>query len=176
MRSWITAQIRAFRKRKLSQPEKTLNIVDKAIKEIENGGYKNAIKKITKAIDSSPDSFKLYHHRGDAYTLNGQHHEAITDFDTAIRLNPGYPDTYLDRGNEWYELGQLDKALKDFSEAIRLKPEWGEAHANRAVIHAELGNLKESETDAEKAKTLGVTPERLEEMLNTVLSPWNGES
>jgi len=166
MRSWITAVIRKYRQRNLSQPEKTLNVVDEAVREIENGKFSSAIQKFTTAIDSAPNSFKLYHHRGDAYTLNGQHHEAIADFDVAVRLNPGYPDTYLDRGNTRYELGELDKALKDFSEAIRLNPDWGEAFANRAVIHAELGNLEESESDAEKAKTLEVNPERLEEMLN----------
>jgi tetratricopeptide (TPR) repeat protein len=124
-----------------------------------------AIKHFTDAISTTPNSSKLYHHRADAFALNGQHFEAIMDYDVAVRIDATYPDTYLDRGNSRYALGHLDAAVKDFSEAIRLKSNWAEAYANRAVAYAELENMVESEKDAAKATSLGVDTDRLTEML-----------
>ena len=162
---WITNLRDSSRRRKLTTPERTLNIFKNGVREVDEGHPEKAIEYFTQAIKASPKSAKLHHYRADAHALNGDNEQAIIDYDTAVRLNPSYPDTYLDRGNSHYELNQLQSALKDFSEAIRLKPDWGEAHANRAVIHAELGNIEESKSDASTAISLGVDELQLNEML-----------
>ena len=165
MTGWISALLRTLRPQNPSTIEKSLDAYEKGVAAIANGKTTRAIDHFSTAISISPNSSKLYHHRADAFALNNQHKEAIVDYDVAVRLGPSYPDTYLDRGNSRYEIGDLTYAVKDFSEAIRLKPEWAEAYANRAVAHAELSNDTESEQDATKAKCLGVSQPRLNEML-----------
>jgi tetratricopeptide (TPR) repeat protein len=166
MTGWITAILDRVRLRNLSEAEKSLNSYDKGVAAIGNSRTAQAIRHFTEAIAAAPNSSKLYHHRADAFALNGQHLEAIVDYDVAVRIDPSYPDTYLDRGNSRYVIGHLDDAVKDFSEAIRLKPDWAEAYANRAVVHADLENSVESGDDAAKAKSLGVNESRLTEMLD----------
>ncbi len=175
MPDWLADLIDRYRQRNLSAPAKSLNSYDKGVRAIANGKPTLAIKHFTSAISTVPDSNKLYHHRADAFALNGQHLEAIVDYDVAVRLEPAYPDTYLDRGNSRYALGHLDAAIKDFSEAIRLKPEWAEAYANRAVAHAERKDAAESEQDAARARSLGVDETRLNEMLNDTRTGTNIE-
>ncbi len=164
---WITAIFNTIRQRRLSPAEKSLDSYEKGVAAIGKSKTTQAIKHFTDAIYAAPDSSKLYHHRADAFALNGQHLEAIVDYDVAVRIDPSYPDTYLDRGNSRYTIGHLTDAVKDFSEAIRLKPDWAEAYANRAVAHAELENLAESEEDATQARSLGVNENRLNEMLDS---------
>ena len=109
---WLTDLIDRYRQRNLSAAEKTLNSYDRGVRAGEQGDHALAIKHFTKALSAVPGSNKLYHHRADAFALNGQHRKAITDYDAAVRLEPAYPDTYLDRGNSRYALGQsLDKFL-----------------------------------------------------------------
>ncbi|MCH8228810.1 MAG: tetratricopeptide repeat protein [Chloroflexi bacterium] len=166
MPRWLADLIDRYRQRNLSAPEKTLTSYDKGVRATAQGNHALAIRHFTRALASTSDSNKLYHHRADAFASNGQHLEAIVDYDVAVRLEPAYPDTYLDRGNSRYALGKLDDAIKDFSEAIRLKPDWAEAYANRAVAHAERGDAAESEEDSARARLLGVDEARLTEMLN----------
>lgn len=165
---WLSKLIDRFRQRKLSAAEKALSFYEMGVRATESGSYGAAIKYFSRALSSAPDSNKLYHHRADAFAMNGQHREAITDYDVAVRLEPAYPDTYLDRGNSRYAVGDLDRAIKDFSEAIRLRPEWAEAYANRAVTYAERGDEAESDQDAATARALGVDEARLVEMLADV--------
>lgn len=170
MTGWISELLNRVRQRNLSTPERTLDSYERGVEAVTSGKTAQAIKHFTEAISAAPDSSKLYHHRADAFALNGQHLEAIVDYDVAVRIDASYPDTYLDRGNSRYALGHLEDAVKDFSEAIRLKPEWAEAYANRAVAYAELENMVESDQDAAKATSLGVDSDRLAEMLRTAQS------
>jgi tetratricopeptide (TPR) repeat protein len=175
MTGWISEIFDRVRQRNLSTPEKTLDSYDRGVAAVAAGKTAQAIRHFTDAISAVPDSSKLYHHRADAFALNGQHLKAIGDYDVAVRIDAAYPDTYMDRGNSRYALGHLGDAVKDFSEAIRLNPDWAEAYANRAVAHAELENKTESEQDAAKAASLGVDQDRLNEMLGPTRSDSGGE-
>lgn len=170
MTGWFSEILNRVRQRNLSTPERTLDSYDRGVAAVASGNTAQAIKHFTDAISAAPDSSKLYHHRADAFALNGQHLEAIADYDAAVRIDAAYPDTYLDRGNSRYALGHLEIAVKDFTEAIRLNPDWGEAYANRAVAYAELDNMVESDGNASKATSLGVDQDRLSEMLEAARS------
>jgi tetratricopeptide (TPR) repeat protein len=176
MTGWISELLNRVRLRNLSTPERALDSYDRGVAAIGSGKTAQAIKHFADAISAAPDSSKLYHHRADAFALNGQHLEAIADYDAAVRIDAAYPDTYLDRGNSRYALGHLEAAVKDFSEAIRLNPDWAEAYANRAVAHAEFEHMVESDQDASKATSLGIDSDRLSEMLGAARSASGGES
>ena len=171
MVGWISMLLGSFRPKKLSPAEQSLDSYEKGVAAIGKSKTAQAIRHFSDAISSAPNSSKLYHHRADAFALNGQHLEAITDYDVAVRIDPSYADTYLDRGNSRYALGHLPDAVKDFSEAIRLRIDWAEAYANRAVAHVELDNQTESDQDAERARSLGVKQSRLNEMLEAAKAP-----
>lgn len=158
-----------FRRNRLTQPERALELYGEAVKLAANGRHRQAVEKFSAAIRLSPDTGKLFHHRGASFAEMGSFDAAVFDYDTAVRLTPAYPDTYLDRGNVRHAMGEPEKALKDYSEAIRLRPDWAEAHANRAVVHAELGDDSASQEDARRAVSLGVDSETLDEMISAAL-------
>ncbi len=153
-------------RRRLTAAERTLKLYDDAVRLAESGRHKQAVEKFSAAIRLSPNTGKLFHHRGSSFAEMGGFEAAVFDYDTAVRLTPTYPDTYLDRGNARHSMGEPEKALKDYSEAIRLRPDWAEAYANRAVVHAELGDDPASQRDKAKALSQGVNPAILDEMIS----------
>ena len=79
MSGWISKLLNRVRQRNLSNPERTLDSYDRGVAAVVSGKAAQAIGHFTDAIAAAPDSSKLYHHRADAFALNGQHLEAISD-------------------------------------------------------------------------------------------------
>ena len=155
----LSKLVNLLKRERMTVPERALALYEQGVKLAEAGKHGNAVKRFTEAIRLSPNTGKLFHHRGSSLDA------AVFDYDTAVRLDPSYPDTYLDRGNARHAMGELARALKDYSEAVRLRPNWAEAYANRAVVHAQSGNEAASASDAQKAVALGVDGRRLAEMI-----------
>jgi tetratricopeptide (TPR) repeat protein len=147
------------------RPRKAVLQYQTGVRRARKGQHNRAIEKFTSAIELSPDTGALYHHRASSYAELNRHSEAMRDLNSAVRLNPSYPDIYLDRGNSNRALGERTAATRDYSEAVRLRPDFGEAYANRAVVHVELGEDQLAREDAEQALALGIDEETLEELL-----------
>ncbi len=145
--------------------EDAMSAFDAGVEAFESGRNKKAIELFTRAIELSPATAGMYHHRGSAYAESGRHLEAIADFDVAARLNPAYADTYVDRGNSQHALEEHDRAIRDYTEAIRLRPNFAEAYANRAAVYVELGDEAAAAGDAESAYANGIDREALEALL-----------
>ena len=145
--------------------EEVMSLVERGKEELERQRFKKAVDSFTRAMELTTPQAGMLHHRGSALAELHHHRQAIIDYTAAIQLLPAYPDLYLDRGNSYHALDELDHALKDYTEAIRIKPDFAEAFANRAAVHAENGNRDDSDSDAAKARELGVDGAALDALL-----------
>lgn len=147
------------------RPRKAVLQYEAGVRHARKGQHNRAIEKFASAIELSPETGALYHHRAGSYAELSRHREAMRDLNSAVRLNPSYPDIYLDRGNANRALGERTAAIRDYSEAIRLRPDFGAAYANRSVVHVELGEDKLAREDADQAVALSIDEKILEELV-----------
>ena len=72
------------------------------------------IARLTKAIESAPDSERLYSGRGDAYFFRARFKEAVADYDKMVDLNPKLEKSHWRRGIAWFYAGQYKRAAHQF--------------------------------------------------------------
>jgi photosystem II stability/assembly factor-like uncharacterized protein/tetratricopeptide (TPR) repeat protein len=96
------------------------------------GKYNDAIQIYTKELETFPDSYKLYRHRGHRYISTRQFAKAIDDFKKAAKLVKGKPLEVEPDGlpnaaniplsntqfNIWYHLGLAYYLTGDFKQAV----------------------------------------------------------
>ncbi len=145
--------------------EELMSLVERGTRELERRQFKKAVDSFTRAMKLTTPQAGMLHHRGSALAELHRHREAIVDYTGAIQLLPTHPDLYLDRGNSHHALDEFDHAVRDYTEAIRIKPNFAKAFANRAAVHAENGRREDSDSDAAKARELGVDEAALDILL-----------
>jgi len=85
--------------------------------------FKRAIKELTNALRSNPNSEDAYFYRAMCYFNIKSYDNAISDFTSGIQLDPNFPDYYGGRGKCYFEKGDFDRAIKDYTTLINLSPD-----------------------------------------------------
>lgn len=114
-------------------------VVAAAIK-AQQGDYPGAIAEVSRAIQQSPKSARLYLARANYYVAAGQTAMALQDLDQTIALDPKAETAYFLRGN--YRSANRDPvgAIADLTQAIQLNPKNFQAYLLRATIHVAQGD------------------------------------
>lgn len=119
------------------------------------GNYVGAIEEYDKAIRFNPHDGETHIKRGFAYEKLGDNQRAISDYTKAIGIFPDDSELYIVRGIVYAKIGEDQKALYDYTRAIELDPLNRDAYLYRAEVYRKLGNNGLSDSDSQKAATLG---------------------
>jgi tetratricopeptide (TPR) repeat protein len=114
---------------------------EKALKDVENKSFEEALKSCDKAIQIEPSFAEAYNRRGYIFYTLEKLDRAIKDFNEAIRLKPNYPDAYFNRAISRAGKRDYQAAIKDYNEAIRLNPIDDDAYYSRGAAY---WNLRDS--------------------------------
>ena len=98
------------------------------------------LNKITKDIESEPDSELLYHKRAEVHKQLNDDESALTDYTKAIELNAEFSESYHERGVVYFEQENIKSALDDFNNAIKLNSAYSESYLRRGACYAEQEN------------------------------------
>ncbi len=82
--------------------------------------YKNAVRRLSWLLRSSPNDDVLYLERADALSKLGFHQESITDLNKVIERTPELRDGYVRRAEELEIMGEYHTAINDLTKAIEL--------------------------------------------------------
>jgi tetratricopeptide (TPR) repeat protein/MoaA/NifB/PqqE/SkfB family radical SAM enzyme len=169
---------------KLVVQEKSLTLLKKRKKPVEQKKQKKAKKQNLKAINPSESEIKslLEHYQNGQYydaeklaksitqqfpqnqfgwkvlgaVLNqlGRIPESAVAKEKAVKLTPNDAEAHSNLGNTLKELGRLEEAEASYRQAIVLKPDYAEAHNNFGSTRKELGRLDEAEASYRQAIAL----------------------
>ena len=123
------------------------------------------IKTLSKAIQSDPNNWEIYHYRGRAYYRRGNDSNssedyslAIEDYTKALGMNPDNWEIYQDRGKAYYYRGydlssteDYSLAIEDYSKAICLNPDNWEIYQDRGRAYYNRCFLLHSKEDYSRA-------------------------
>lgn len=109
-------------------------VVAAAIK-AQQGNYTEAITEISRAIQQSPKSARLFLARANYYAALGQVSAALQDLDQTILLNPNSELAYFMRGNYRSTNRDTVGAISDLTQAIKLNPQNLQAYTLRATLY-----------------------------------------
>lgn len=116
------------------------------------GDHLAAIKELTEAILSSPDSLEAYKWRAELYMSMSSFELARKDLSSAIDITPNDPRLYALRAKANLELGDSSNAIKDYTKAIELSPQPPAAlYEARGLVHSRHGNSEKAVVDFSKA-------------------------
>lgn len=113
--------------------QKARPLINLGIAYIEEGEPEKAIPVLTRVLDITPKSAKVWYHLGSAFRGAGQPRKAIQHYMTAIRLNPDHKDAHYYLALTYYSVNLLDEAIKHYRIALDLKPD-------DPVVHTDMGN------------------------------------
>ncbi|HEY9825039.1 MAG TPA: trypsin-like peptidase domain-containing protein [Stenomitos sp.] len=120
-------------------PTKPSNIEDDGVVaaalKAQQGNYNEAIAEISRAIQQSPKSARLFLARANYYAALGQVSAALQDLDQTILLNPNSELAYFMRGNYRSTNRDTVGAISDLSQAIKLNPQNLQAYTLRATLY-----------------------------------------
>jgi tetratricopeptide (TPR) repeat protein len=104
-------------------------------------GKKQAIQKISAAIQLNPKYRYAYFLRAVAHEQIEKYQESLADYNQAILLNIGSPQVYYNLANLKAErLNDFQGALADYNQAILLNPKDSDAYNNRAALKTDRLN------------------------------------
>jgi tetratricopeptide (TPR) repeat protein len=119
------------------------------------GQYAKAIELLTRAIETRPNFYDAFVHRGIAYLESGNAKEALADLSTAIQGDPKNALSYYNRSIAFMELGDSDSALSDMDQAIKWDPKNANNFVHRSIIQSRRRNFDAAVRDATEAISLG---------------------
>jgi len=123
-----------------------------------NEKWTEAIEDLDRAIECYPAA-PYFMGRGEAKVHLGKYHEAIQDFEDCIkndRRGKYTAKACLMIGMSRVELGEFEQALPSLDKYVVLNGDDPMGFAVRSVVHAKLGQKELSESDAQRAESLGM--------------------
>jgi tetratricopeptide (TPR) repeat protein len=97
-----------------------LPLVYKAVADINDKNWDQAIADSSAAIKLDPNLVGAYLQRGKAYLSKNDYDNAITDLTAGLKLGPEALYSYLDRAQAYCGKGDYDDAIADCTKAIQL--------------------------------------------------------
>lgn len=108
------------------------------------GEHIEAIRLLSKAINSQPESIDLYEERAKSYVELGQWGDALGDIEDAVRLDPEDLSIYVKRAHVYRKFGRVEFAIRDLNTALERDSSFVDAYFNRGLIFYELGDFAKS--------------------------------
>lgn len=122
------------------------------------GDHQRAVEDVSRALELSPENYRLYFARAVFHQRLGQHREALTDFEKALLEDPYYAEpfytfaeVYHQRGRSYLELGEPENAVVQFQHAIEHGLKTPQVYNMRAWTLYLLGRPAEAIRNAEQA-------------------------
>ncbi|MCS6812119.1 MAG: tetratricopeptide repeat protein [Cyanobacteria bacterium] len=132
--------------------------VDKLIKEgqdyLRKGKPRDALSRLTQAIQLDPKNATAYYLRGDVRMELGDRQSAISDYSEAIGLDANLVAVYVKRGNAKADLGDDQGAIADYTEAITRDGKLSAAYLNRCLSYSNIGEQDKAISDCTQAINL----------------------
>ena len=97
------------------------------------GLHRQAIKKLTKALQIDKTFGCAYFNRAQSHIELEQFDLAISDYSSALSIQPRLADAYTGRGLVYLRSGDLESSIKDSTQAISIDRNNAFAWANRAA-------------------------------------------
>ena len=116
---------------------------------------KEALDKLSLAIESSPQNYEAYFWRARTYIRIGQFDDALTDLNRVVEINPEYRPAYDNLGWLFMRRNKFDESLRYLDKSIALKPDNGWAHYMRGRAYFNKGDLQKAFENANTACQLG---------------------
>ncbi len=116
---------------------------------------KEALEKLSLAIESNPQNYEAYFWRARTYIRLRQFDNAIADLHQVVDINPRYSAAYDNLGWLFMRRNNFDESLANLNKSIELKPDNGWAHYLRGRVFFNKGDLQKAFENANAACELG---------------------
>jgi tetratricopeptide (TPR) repeat protein len=142
-------------------------LYDRAVKQMDLGGYNQAIVDLNESIKHSATNGQYYAVRCLVYINIGNLQHAASDCDSALHFSPANGFTYAIRGMLNLNRARLPEAEQDLNQAIQLSPgsgakqfsPWLEAsYVKRAQVYEKLGQRNKAIADYKTAAAIVPPP------------------
>jgi tetratricopeptide (TPR) repeat protein len=151
----VWGQIQKERRPKNKQARQAQKHLRKGYDYYKENRLKEALAKLSMAIESNPQNFEAYFWRARTYIRMGQFDSAITDLNRVVEINPDYGPAYDNLGWLFMRRNKFDESLTHLNKSIDLKPDNGWAHYMRGRVYFNKGDLQKAFENANTACTLG---------------------
>ncbi|MGD9006191.1 MAG: tetratricopeptide repeat protein, partial [Desulfobacterales bacterium] len=148
-------QIKKDRQPKSKQGRQARKHLNKGYDYYKENRLKEALAKLSQAIESNPQNYEAYFWRARTYIRMGQFDNAIADLNQVVDINPRYRPAYDNLGWLFMRRNKFDESLMHLSKSIELKPDNGWAHYMRGRVFFNKGDLQKAYENAAAACKLG---------------------
>jgi len=133
-----------------SAPQRARASLERGMRQMGPGTYKDAAAAFTRAIDIWPEYADAYLYRGIAEHNLGQTEDALADLDKATDLDATLTSAFAERGRIYQEKGNTAKAIDEFTKSLRIHPST-EGYYERALAYEALGDHQKAVADFDNA-------------------------
>ncbi len=111
-----------------------------ALVQVARGGYREAYRAYSKAIEIDPAYPEYYNDRGSLALKNGRPELALADYLRAVEIGPPFAEAYANLGQAYRALGRLPEAAAAYAHALELEPALQLARIGRAQTRRLAGD------------------------------------
>lgn len=151
----IWGQIQKDRQPKNRQARQAQKHVRKGYDYYKDNRLKEALEKLSLAIEINPENYEAYFWRARTYIRMGQFDNALADLNQVVGINPRYSPAYDNLGWLLMRRNKFDESLSNLNKSIELKPDNGWAHYMRGRVFFNKGDLQKAFENANAACKLG---------------------
>ncbi|MFW9959064.1 MAG: tetratricopeptide repeat protein [Candidatus Odinarchaeota archaeon] len=120
--------------------ENSDNTIQKAVKLIENGLFKEAIVELRDFLRDHPESIEGWYNLGYALTENEEYDAANKAYDEALAIDNGIFVLWFNKGTVFYEQKDFENAKECYEKALEIDPEDAEAWNNLGNCFSRLAD------------------------------------
>lgn len=131
-----------------------------ALKAVQKGDLKEALKEATQAVTESPKDYVGWMVRARIYEQTREYAKAAADYTQALQLNPKNVNAWEARGEANFKSGKITEALADFDKFLELVPTQKPYHWQRGIALYYAGRFEEGKKQFELHQT--VNPQDVE--------------
>ena len=146
-----------FKKAESIIPENDLVLFNYSLALSDFGDDKQALSKITKAIEINPNDEEYYNLQGSIFIDLSSFNEAETAFKKAISINPKFGGAYYNLGYLFGELNDHLQSIKYYDQAVNLNFDLESTLVNRALQKLRINRTSDACLDLKRAYKLGRT-------------------
>ncbi len=137
--------------------------IDEALRLIETGDHKRALKSLLSCIAQDPSNFQAYNALGTLY-VESQPKRALRCFQRSLELNPNYPLALYNIANLLKAEGRVKEAVSLYNEALKIDPNLFQAYFNIGNILIESFDYEEAQKYLQRA--ISIEPDFVKALSN----------
>lgn len=119
---------------------------------LQNGGTKDAISELQKAIKISPDYPRAYNILGVVFASEGEYEEAMDYFKKALEIDPGYLEACYNIAAAYQVTGKPEEAITYYNKVAEKEPSSFDVQMNLGSIYASMEKYQEALSYYQKAQ------------------------